>query len=74
MNWRLRLPSVVYRLALSKAGDDASLAALVVKFIEDYAHGTTFQAKGGQARQASMTPEERTIQGRAAADARWKKD
>jgi hypothetical protein len=64
MDWRLRLPSALYRLALARAGSDKDLAHLVVDYLERYVTGTTEAqqtgASGGHARAASLTPERRS--------------
>lgn len=39
MNWRLRVPSVVYRLAVARAGNDHALAQLVAAWVSRYAQG-----------------------------------
>jgi hypothetical protein len=60
MDWRLRLPAALYRLAVDKAGSDKASAELVVGLIEAWVKGDTAQAKAGRARAASMPTEERS--------------
>lgn len=72
MDFRVRLPGAIYRQASEKAGDDASLARLVVAYVTAYATGTTPQQLGAAASNAGMTPEQRTERAKRAAAARWK--
>lgn len=68
MDWRLRIPSAVYRRAADKAGSDADLAALVRVWLERYLDPP--QAIGAQARTATLTAERRSEIARIAAQAR----
>lgn len=72
MDWRLRIPGALYRRAAEKAGGQMPLATLVVQWLTDYVDPPlTLQQRAGQARQASMSTEERSEAGRAAARRRW---
>lgn len=71
MDFRLRLPGAVYRQARDKAGDEASLAALLVAYLTAYAEGRTAQQRGGVASAARLTPEKRSARGRQAVAVRW---
>lgn len=73
MDFRLRLPGAIYRQARDKAGDDASLAALLVRYVTQYATGTTAQQRGGVVASAKLTTEERRARASAAATARWQR-
>ena len=73
MNWRIRLPGALYRLARDKAGSDAALADLVTRYLDAWVSGTTAQALGGKARAESITPERRTEIARAGGLARQRK-
>ena len=69
MDWRLRLPSALYRLAVERAGSDAALADVVRGYLERYV-GPSQQANAARARAASLTPERRSEIARLAARAR----
>lgn len=71
MDWRLRLPSALYRRAVAKAGSDADLAALVRSWLARYLEPSP-QAVGGRARAARLTPEARSAIARQGAQARWR--
>lgn len=74
MDWRLRVPSAVYRLAVNKAGSDRLLADLVRAWLDRYVAGVSPAAelgrKGGQARAEKLTPERRSEIARLAGKAR----
>lgn len=70
MDWRVRVPGAVYRLAVEKAGSDKALAEMVAGWIGQWASGQTAQQLGGRARAARMTPEERSAAARRAGYAR----
>lgn len=74
MDWRLRVPSAVYRLAVSRAGSDRLLADLVRAWLERYVAGVSPAAelgrKGGQARAEKLSPERRSEIARVAGRAR----
>lgn len=70
----LRIPSAIYRSALDKAGSDTALTDLLVRYVTQYATGETSQAKAGRARQATLSPSERSARARAAAQARWQRE
>jgi hypothetical protein len=75
MDWRLRIPSVLYRLARDRAGSDKELAERVRAWLERYASGDDQQraAQGGHARAAKLSPDERRESARRAAAARWER-
>ena len=46
MDWRLRVPSAIYRLALARAGSDRALADLAVRWLTRYAQGEALVRSG----------------------------
>jgi len=68
------LPGAVYRRAVDRAGSPADLAALVTRWVTDYAAESSPQASGGRARAATMSPEQRQAHARRMAEARWRHD
>lgn len=74
MNWRVRLPGALYRLALEKAGDDGALAELVTRWLDAYVRGQSEAqangARGGKVAAERMTPEERRARGQKAVETR----
>lgn len=70
MIYRLRLPSALYRLAVARAGSPDALADLVRRYLTQYAAGDTAQQRGGTARAARLSPEQRSAIARRAALAR----
>lgn len=70
MKWYVRVPDALHRIGVEKAGGEAALQKLVVRWLSDYVNGTSMQAMGGKARAANMTPEERRASARKAAYAR----
>jgi hypothetical protein len=73
MRWRLTVPSELYRRALARAGDDRSLVAAALRWLEDFANGATESqrhgAAGGSKAAARMTPEARIARARKASAA-----
>lgn len=51
MDWRLRVPSALYRVARDKAGSDHELAAIVVRWLEQWATDAPRRAPGPPRRQ-----------------------
>lgn len=74
MDWRLRLPGALYRLALDKAGSPAALAALVVGWLTRYVDGSEPHRRAARARADSLTPERRSAIARQAAMARHRRE
>ena len=74
MDWRLRLPGALYRMAVDRAGSDADLARIVRDYLGRYVDGTTAQQAGGRARAERLSPERRAEIARAAAQARWHRE
>ena len=70
MIWRVRIPDALHRLSVNRAGSESELQRAIVRWLSDYANGTTPQALGGRARAARMTPEERRASARKAGLAR----
>jgi len=70
MKWHVRIPDVLHRIGVEKAGGEAALQKLVVRWLSDYVNGTSAQSLGGKARAARMTPEARTEAARRAGYAR----
>lgn len=70
MKWHVRVPDALHRIGVEKAGGEAALQKLVVRWLSDYVNGTSAQALGGKARAASLTPEERRELARRAGYAR----
>ena len=64
MNWHLRIPSALYRVAIKKTGGDAKLAEWVNRAILTYVTGDTavqaLSRMGGLARADALTPEQRS--------------
>lgn len=74
MDWRLRLPSALYRVAVDKAGSDALLAERVRTWLTRYVETDgSQQREAAQARAAALTPERRTEIARLAAQARHRR-
>lgn len=73
MDWRIRIPSASYRLAVARLGSDAALAERVRAYIERLTVPPPGSALGAAARVAKQTPEERQSIARKAAQARWAK-
>ena len=63
MNWHLRIPSALYRVAVKKSGGDAKVSEWVNRAIVAYVTGDTAEQAlsraGGHARAQSLTPERR---------------
>ena len=74
MDWRLRVPSAIYRLAMARAGSDRALADLAVRWLTRYAQGETQHQQAAQARARSLSPERRSEIARQAALARHHRD
>ena len=70
MKWHVRVPDALHRIGVAKAGGEAALQKLVVRWLSDYVNGESIQAKGGRARAANMTPEQRRESARRAGYAR----
>lgn len=66
MDLRIRIPSMLARLAIDRAGSAQQLAKLTARWVEQYATGETAQALGGRARAERMTPEQRSESARRA--------
>ena len=74
MDWRLRVPSAIYRLALARAGSDRALTELATRWLTRYAQGETQHQQAAIARARSLSPERRSEIARQAALARHHRD
>lgn len=56
MDWIVRLPSVLYRLSVKKAGGDRELQAHIRQYLERFTAEPTHGGGGGEVRSIDWTP------------------